>query len=56
MTTGEMIEAMAKKGYWSSPNDQTPVATLYSALPREINMKGKKAGFEKTGRGKFGVR
>ena len=53
MTTGEMIEAMAKKGYWSSPGGQTPAATLYSAILREITVKGKESRFEKTERGKF---
>ena len=28
MTTKAMIEAMAAKGLWSSPNGQTPAATL----------------------------
>jgi hypothetical protein len=28
MTSGELIEAIAKKGYWSSPNGQTPAANL----------------------------
>jgi HB1/ASXL restriction endonuclease-like protein with HTH domain len=56
MTTGEMIEAMAKKGYWSSPNGQTPSATLYSAILREINVKGKESRFAKTERGKFGIK
>jgi hypothetical protein len=56
MTTGEMIEAMAKKGYWSSPNGQTPAATLYSAILREINVKGMESRFEKTERGKFGIK
>jgi hypothetical protein len=32
MTTKAMIEAMAAKGYWSSPNGQTPAATLYTAV------------------------
>ena len=27
----EMIEAMAAKGYWSSPGGKTPASTLYSA-------------------------
>ena len=31
MTTGELIEAMAAKGYWKSPGGKTPAATLYSA-------------------------
>jgi len=55
MTTKEMIEAMASKGLWSSPNGQTPAATLYSAILREINTKGKEARFKKTDKGKFAV-
>jgi hypothetical protein len=53
MTTGEMIEAMAAKKYWTSPGGKTPAATLYSAILREINTKGKESRFEKTERGKF---
>jgi HB1, ASXL, restriction endonuclease HTH domain len=30
MTCKEMIEAMATKGYWTTPGGQTPHATLYS--------------------------
>src|SRR5688500_17633555 len=30
MTSQEMIEAMAAKGYWSSPAGKTPSATLYA--------------------------
>jgi HB1, ASXL, restriction endonuclease HTH domain len=56
MTTKEMIEAMAAKGYWSSPNGQTPAATLYSAILREIKTKGKESRFEKTEKGKFAVK
>ena len=56
MTTGEMIEAMAKKNLWSSPNGQTPAATLYSAILREINTKGKDSRFKKTERGKFSAK
>ena len=56
MTTKEMIEAMAAKGLWSSPNGQTPAATLYSAILREINTKGKESRFVKADRGKFEIR
>ena len=56
MTTGEMIEAMAKAKLWSSPNGQTPAATLYSAILREINTKGKNARFKKTERGRFAAK
>lgn len=55
LTTGEMIEAMAKKGYWKSPGGQTPAATLYSAILRELKTKGKDARFTKAERGKFGL-
>lgn len=56
MTTKEMIEAMAAKGLWSSPNGQTPAATLYSAILREIKTKGKEARFKKAEKGKFEIK
>ncbi|MCO6454831.1 MAG: winged helix-turn-helix domain-containing protein [Pirellulaceae bacterium] len=49
----ELIEAMAAKGLWTSPGGKTPHATLYSAILREINVKGKDARFTKTDRGRF---
>jgi vancomycin resistance protein YoaR len=49
----EMIEEMAAKGLWMSPGGKTPHATLYSAILREINVKGKDARFKKTDRGRF---
>jgi HB1, ASXL, restriction endonuclease HTH domain len=55
MGCNEMIEAMAKKGYWSSPNGQTPAATLYSAILRELKEKGAESRFKKTERGKFAL-
>ena len=56
MTTQAMIEAMAAKGYWSSPGGQTPSATLYSAILRELTTKGEQARFVKTERGKFALK
>jgi vancomycin resistance protein YoaR len=53
MTTLGLINAMAAKGYWTSPGGKTPDRTLYSALAREINVKGKDARFKKADRGKF---
>ena len=53
MTCKEMIEAMAAKGYWTSPAGRTPEATLYSALLRELKTKGNESRFTKTARGKF---
>jgi len=53
MSCPELIEAMARRKLWESPNGQTPQATLYAAMLREINAKGKDARFKKTGRGTF---
>ena len=55
MTCQEMIEVMAARGYWASPNGATPAATLYSALLREITTKADAARFVKTERGKFAL-
>ena len=51
----EMIQAMAEKGYWTSPGGKTPAATLYSAILREITTKGKESRFQKSQRGKFAL-
>jgi hypothetical protein len=56
MSSGAMIEAMAAKGYWSSPNGKTPAATLYAAILREIGKKGAEARFAKVDRGQFVLR
>ena len=52
----QMIEAITTKGYWTSPAGKTPHATLYSAIIREIAVKGNEARFQKTERGKFAAR
>jgi hypothetical protein len=49
----QMIERMAEQGLWTSPGGKTPHATLYSALLREIQAKGKESRFKKTDRGHF---
>ena len=56
MTCPEMIGAMAAKGYWTSPGGKTPHATLYSAIAREIAVKGDQARFAKAERGRFARR
>jgi hypothetical protein len=53
MSCQELIEAMAKKGYWSSPGGKTPASTLYSGILKEITTKGKESRFQKTDRGRF---
>jgi DNA-directed RNA polymerase delta subunit len=53
MTCQEMIDEMAAKGYWKSPNGKTPGATLYASILREIEKKGKDARFKRSDPGKF---
>jgi hypothetical protein len=53
MTAPELIEAMAARKLWASPNGKTPAATLSAAIGREIATKGTAARFQKTGRGRF---
>ncbi|MGD9856112.1 MAG: winged helix-turn-helix domain-containing protein [Planctomycetaceae bacterium] len=55
MATKQMIEAMASKGYWTSPGGKTPAATLYSAILREIQSKGTDARFKKVDKGLFAL-
>ena len=53
MRSQEMIAAMAEQNLWKSPGGKTPHATLYAAMLREINEKGKAARFKKVDRGQF---
>lgn len=52
----QMIEQMAAKALWTSPGGKTPHATLYSAIIREISLKGKESRFVKKERGKFAAK
>jgi hypothetical protein len=56
MTAKELIDAMAAKGYWTSPGGKTPEATLSAALGSEINKKGDASRFAKPAPGKFALR
>ena len=56
MHAQELITAMAEQGLWKSPGGKTPHATLYAAMTREINEKGKEARFTKVDRGMFAAR
>src|SRR6267142_2818689 len=47
-----MVEVMLAKKLWST-DGKTPAATLYSAILREITVKGSEARFKKTERGHF---
>lgn len=54
MNSKEITEVMLKKGYWTTKG-KTPWATLYSAMLREIQNKGKEARFKKVSRGMFAI-
>ena len=56
MTTREIIDGMATKGYWKSPGGKTPDRTLYSAIAREILKMGKESRFKKAEKGRFALR
>ena len=53
MGVKEIVEIAAQKGYWMSPGGKTPHATVYSAILRELQVKGDGARFRKVERGKF---
>jgi hypothetical protein len=53
MTCREIVDAMASKGYWTSPGGATPWSTLNAAIAREIALKGAYSRFAKPERGKF---
>ena len=55
LTAKAMIEAMATKGYWTSPSGKTPHSTLYAAIIREIATKGTESRFQKSDRGLFTI-
>ena len=52
MGVKEIVKVAFAKGYWKS-DGQTPHATIYSAMIREIATKGVEARFRKAERGKF---
>ena len=54
MRTKDLIDLMASAGLWTS-NAPTPAATLYSAILREITVKGERSRFKKTDRGYFAL-
>ncbi len=53
MRAPQILEAITKRGLWSSPSGKTPEQTLYAALIREIAAKGDKARFKKHDKGVF---
>lgn len=56
MRVKDLVAEMESKGLWKSPGGKTPAATLYSAMIREITVKGKAARFVKKDRGLFAAK
>ena len=52
LSAGEMVKQMLDQNLWQTKG-QTPAATIYAAIIREIATKGKTARFRKVERGKF---
>ena len=53
MNTKSIVEAAKSKGLWSPGEGKTPEQTLYSAIVREIKVKGAAARFAAAGHGLF---
>jgi hypothetical protein len=56
MTAKELIEAMAAKGWWTSPGGKTTEATISATLGSEINKKGQASRFARPEPGTFTLR
>ena len=54
MSCKDMIAAMTTKGLWTSPAGETPDATLYASILRDLR-KGKDSRFVKAGPGRFAL-
>lgn len=50
----DIVELMLEHNYWTTKG-KTPEATLYSAILREIQKKGKDARFKRVSRGMFAI-
>jgi len=54
MNCQDIVKTTFEKGYWRS-DGETPHATIYAAMLREIQKKGDEARFKKIGPGVFGL-
>ena len=52
LTTGEIVDAALRKGYWQTEG-KTPANTLNAAIAREIKLNGETSRFQKGERGHF---
>ena len=55
LTCQQLVDTMAAKDYWKSKDGKTPANTLYAAIAKEINTKGKESRFQKVERGQFAL-
>ena len=55
MRSKDIVDAMLSQGLWSTKGE-TPHATIYAAIIREIQNKGDASRFEKVDRGRFQIR
>ena len=53
MSVSGIIKTAKEKGLWTPGEGETPEQTLYSAIVREIKVKGETSRFKKDGRGRF---
>ena len=53
LSVSAMIKVAKEKGLWTPGDGKTPEQTLYSAIVREIKVKGETSRFKKDGRGRF---
>ena len=53
MNCNQIVQELAERGIWSSPNGKTPGATLYAAANSEIRKKGAESRFVCEGKGQF---
>lgn len=56
LTVRAMIDKAKERGLWSPGTGKTPEQTLYSAILREIKVKGDASRFVKSARGHFAFR
>jgi len=53
LNTRQIVDTAKAKGLWTPGAGKTPEQTLYSAIVREIKVKGTSARFKKDARGHF---
>ena len=55
LSCSELIAAITAQGYWTSPGEKTPEATLSSSIQCQIVLKKEQSRFTKTAPGRYAV-